>query len=233
MAELRVYSEVGEDGGCLLFTFDPPGLLARGNSMEEAMDLASQAARDLDKFLAQCGRPYSGGGPNPEIVVAETKRRRGKVANGNTSVTFEMDKVPVQVEEIPRFLTVQEHLRRELLELKDLIPEGAYEFRSMPHRMSIERQLNHLADCDRWYLSRLWSNLPRLPRSKDVWDKLAMNLERVRDKLMGLTEEELALVVRTDGEVWSCRKMLRRFMYHERFHLDTIKRDLNLYYQSV
>lgn len=233
MNELRVYAEVGEDGGCLLFTFDPPGLLARGDSVEEAMGLVPQAARDLDRFLTECGRPYPGAGPNPEILVAETKRRRGLVANGNTSVTFEMDKVPVQAEEIPRFLAVQEHLRRELLELKDLIPPGAYEFRSLPHRMSIEKQLSHLAGCDHWYLSRLWSNLPRLPKSKDVWDKLAMNRERVRDKLLSLTEEELALVVRTEGEVWSCRKMLRRYMYHERFHLDTIKRDLNLYYQSV
>jgi len=229
MPELKTYGEVGEDGGCLLFTLNPPGLLARGKSVDEAMARASQAAQALDLFLEGCGRPYPWVGPNPSIIVAETLRRRGNVANGNTSVTFSADRVSVEAEEIPRFLALQAHLRNELLELRDLIPLDAYGFRSLPHRMTIQEQLSHLASCDRWYLSRLWSNLPKLPRSKDVWDKLAMNRERVRDKLLALTSEDLALIKRTEGEVWTCRKMMRRFMYHERFHLDTVKRDLAIY----
>lgn len=229
MSEMKVYAEVGEDGGCMLFTLDPPGLLARGSSVEEAMNRAPEAARALDAFLAGCGRPYPGAGPNPEIVVAETVRRRGKVANGNTSAIFAADKVPVAAEEIPRFLRLQEHLRSELLELKGLIPEGAYAFRSLPHRMTIEKQLSHLASCDRWYLSRLWSGLPRLTKSKDVWDKLQMNRARLQDKMLTLTQDDLALIARKDGEEWTCRKFMRRAMYHERFHLDTIKRDLAIY----
>lgn len=233
MAELKVYAEVGEDQGCLLFTFEPPGLLVRANSTDEAMALAPRAAQALDDFLSQCGNPYPSAGPRPDIVIAETIRRRGKVANGNTSVTFERDLVPVEAEEIPRFLVVLEYQRRELMDLKELIPEAAYGYRSLPHRKTIAEQLIHLASTDRWYLSRLWSNLPRLPRSRDAWDKLQMNRELVMDKLQALTPEDRAMVLRTQGEVWTCRKFMRRLMYHERFHLDTIKRDLALYHGSL
>lgn len=232
MSELKLYAEVGEDKGCLLFTIEPPGLLVRGSSIEEALRLAPQAARELDDFLSGCGQPYVSFGPAPDIVVAETKKRRGKVANGNTSVTFAADLVPVQADDIPRFLTVQEHLRKELMQLKEVIPEAAYSFASMPQRMSILKQLTHLADCDHWYLSRLWSNLPRLSKSRDVWEKLSMNRERVTQVLLNLTSADLALEKRVNGETWTCRKMLRRFMYHERFHLDTIKRDLDLFFNS-
>lgn len=233
MSELRVYAEIGEDQGCLLFTYEPPGLLVRANSMVEAMELAPKAAQGLANFLTQCGSPYPNAGPSPDIIVTETKRRRGKVANGNTSITFEMDKVPVDAEEVPRFLIVLAHQRREFMELRDLIPEGGYDYKSLPHRKTILEQLIHVAGCDRWYLSRLWSDLPRLPRSQDVWNKLELNRERVIDKLLALTPEDRAMVVRTEGEVWTCRKFMRRLMYHERFHLDTIRRDLDLYLSTL
>ncbi|MTI94763.1 MAG: hypothetical protein FH749_04625 [Firmicutes bacterium] len=229
MAQLKVFAETGADGGCLLFTFEPPGMLARGNSVEEALGQASSAASRLDTFLAECGRPYPGAGPSPEILVAETVKRRGKVANGNTSVSFQKDKEPLEAEEIPRFLTVLAHQRKELLDLKAEIPQETYGFKFLPHRKTIEEQLKHIAACERWYLSRLWTDLPRLPRAKDVWEKLALNRELVEQVMQDLTPEDRARVVGIEGEVWTCRKVLRRLMYHERFHIDTTKRDLSMF----
>lgn len=226
MAVLKVYAEVGADGGCLLYSFDPPGLLARGATEDEAMAAAPGALAELRQFLAECNQQGWLPGGDLAVEVAERKCRRGVVANGMTSVTFQRDRVPLLREEIPPFLAVLDHQRLKLLELKERIPPQAYGFKSLPRRKTIAEQLTHIAACDRWYLSRIWQGLPRLRRSRDVWDKLSLNRDLVRRKLMSLTDADLSLVVAPQGEVWTCRKLLRRLMYHEKFHLDTILRDL-------
>lgn len=233
MRELNVYAEVGEDKGCLLFIFDPPGMLVRANSFDAALDRAPGAVNELFALLNGCWQPCPGPGETPNIKVAEVLHRRGKVANGNTSVTFQRDLVPLQPEVIIMFLKAFEGVRRHLLELKAQVPGDAYNYKSMPHRKTIEEQLRHIAVCQGWYLSQLWNNLPRLPRSQDVWHKLELNWGRVIEKLLSLCAEDLALVVRTKGEVWTCQKILRPLFYHEQFHLGTIKRDLKLYFEST
>jgi hypothetical protein len=119
-------------------------------------------------------------------------------------------------------------LRARLLGLRDRIPREAYAFKSLPHRKTIEEQLRHMADCDRWYLTRLWDGLPHLPRARDVWEKLDWNRRRALDKLGNLSEAEPSLQRTKDREVWTTRKVFRRFPYHEKFHLDTVERDLGL-----
>lgn len=181
MAHLRVHAEIGGDGGCLFYTFDPPGLLARGASFEEALAAAPAEAARLRRLLAGGSLPGAAGNPPgaggsllglleepwdegevPEIVVAETIRARYQVANGRTNATFQSDLVPVRRSEVPGFLAVLALLRARLLALRDRIPREAYAFKSLPHRKTIEEQLRHMADCDRWYLTRLWDDLPRL-----------------------------------------------------------------------
>lgn len=226
MQELKVFAEVGEENGCLLFIFDPPGLLVRGETLEAALESAPGAAHELAVLMGNCWQPYVLGN---FVTVAEKILRRGKVANGNTSVTFERDRIPPSRDDITMFLCVLEKVRGQLLELKDKIPPEAYYFRSLPHRKTILEQMSHIAACDRWYLSRLWKGIPRLKPSRGVWEKLYLNRMRVQEKLLDLGDDDLSLVVRTDGEIWTCTKLLRRLMYHERFHLATIIRDLALY----
>ncbi len=234
MAVLQVYAEVGEDGGCLLFTSDPPGLLCRGQNVAGALAAGSSEASQLRHFLAECdclGLLKDQWSPveTPQIDIIETISRRGVVANGNTRATFRRDLEPVIPNELPGFLTILEHLRDTLWTLKGRIPLDAYDFRSLPRRMTIGEQLKHIAACDRWYLSRFWTDLPRLRNSTDVWDRLALNRNLALERLGNLTAEERAAVRTADREVWTPRKLFRRFMYHERFHRDTIVRDLELF----
>jgi len=234
MAVLELYAEIGGDGGCLLFTLDPPGLLARGASLEEALAAAPAEATRLRRLLAGGGllgflkEPWAEG-ERSEFVIAETVTGRHAVANGGTKVTFMRDLIPVRRDEVPGFLAVMKLVRDGLWTLKDRIPPEAYGFKSLPRRGTIEEQLRHVASCDLWYLTRLWDDLPRLPRSTDVWHKLVLNRERALSKLGNLSDAELALECKIDHQIWTTRKLFRRFLYHEKFHWDTIERDLSLY----
>jgi len=138
----------------------------------------------------------------------------------------------VRREEVPGFLSVLAGIREELLSLRGRIPPEAHAFRSLPGRMTIGEQLRHVAGCDHWYLTRLWDDLPRLPRANGVWHKLELERRRALDKLGNLSDAELALERKKDHQVWTARKLFRRFAYHERFHHDTIERDLALFFQA-
>lgn len=50
----------------------------------------------------------------------------------------------------------------------------------------------------------------------------------VEHTLAGLTADQLAVQNVVGGDLWSPRKVMRRLMYHEQFHRDTIVRDLRL-----
>jgi hypothetical protein len=93
-----------------------------------------------------------------------------------------------------------------------------------PATHTILNQLRHAADVERWYLSRLWRNLPRLPRSDSVWQRLEMTRTLVEKWFTQLPDKELARVERYNGELWSARKILRRLVYHEWFHLQATRR---------
>ncbi len=231
---LRVYAEIGGDGGCLLFTFSPPGLLARGPSLEAALASAPMEAERLRVFLDECGclddleQPWSHDG-TPDIVVAETVRRQGRVANGGTRATFTPDLEPVTAGEVARCIALMTHMRETLFALRDTIPSEGYSFRSRPDRMPISEQLRHIAYCECWYLRRFWPDLPRLARTTDVWEKLTQCRGLALSKLTHLTPEDAAAVRKVEGEMWTARKLFRRFLYHETFHRDTVKRDLTVF----
>lgn len=229
--QLEVYSEVGSDGGCLLFTFQPPGLLAWGGTVDNALKRAPQEAFKLRESLANWGLLHLLEGTwdpalEPEVIVVETYNRRGMVANGNTTATFEPDLEPLEPGELNNFIALMRRSRETLLNLRSLIPPEAYSYRSLPHRKTIDEQLRHIASAERWYLSRLWSDLPRLPRSDDAWHKLELNRDLAYEVLGNMTPQELEMTEKVNGETWTPRKVVRRFLYHERFHLDTVARDL-------
>jgi len=95
--------------------------------------------------------------------------------------------------------------------------------------MTTGEQLRHIAGCDRWYLSRFWDDLPRLPRSRDIWHKLELNRELALSRLGNPTPHDRSRSRRIDHQIWCLRKLFRRFAYHEKFHLGTIEWDLALF----
>jgi hypothetical protein len=234
MPKLEVWAEIGGDGACLLFTFDPPGLLARGASLESALAEAVVETGRLRELLVACGqvsllKESWDEGESPELVIRETMNRRGKVATGDTEAAFSRDLEPLRPEEIVAYLALMTQMRLTLLALRDGLSREAYLFRSKPKRMPIGAQLRHVAHCERWYLGRFWSDVEKLPRRPDVWDKLAQCRELVVRRMSDLTPEERAATRKAGGEIWTARKLFRRFLYHEKFHRDTVARDLTLY----
>ena len=83
---------------------------------------------------------------------------------------------------------------------------------------TILQRLWHVCDTEsRYYLLR--AGLPTRPRAPTLEHELRRSAAHVRDVLASMPR---AAVHRTDGEVWTSTKLLRRLARHERGELDAI-----------
>ncbi len=236
----QLYLETGSDGGALLYSFDPPGLVARGASLSEAISAVPTGFAELldirraAEATAMEVRAPQPGAEEPvsatEFSIAERYVRRGVVANGMTTATFTPDLVPMTRAEVEEAIALLAESRRRLVSLRPAIEASAgtgevLGHRSTPARWTIGEQLRHIASAERWYIAKIVKGLPRLPRHDCPWERLTAVRVLVVGALRRLSGAELALQTRDTGEMWTARKVVRRLMYHEKFHRDTIRRD--------
>jgi hypothetical protein len=89
-------------------------------------------------------------------------------------------------------------------------------------RWSIDGILRHIGGAEWWYMERLGRAFPQI----DVPKAPRERLEKVRATLVELLPqlEGVNQVVGLEGELWSPRKMLRRAVWHERDHIDHIRK---------
>jgi hypothetical protein len=89
-------------------------------------------------------------------------------------------------------------------------------------RWSINGILSHISGAEWWYLDRLGLAFPR----KDVPEDPLARLEKVRTLLRATLPalQGSKQVVGIDGEFWSPRKILRRALWHERDHIEHIRK---------
>jgi hypothetical protein len=71
---------------------------------------------------------------------------------------------------------------------------------------------------EQWYLTRLWQ-VPRFPAQKTVLLRLQV-VREAAERLLAASDLTLSdRVVDNGGEAWTLRKVLRRFLEHEREHM--------------
>jgi hypothetical protein len=214
--------EVGPEEGAIAWVLNLPGCHVL-TPLAMAQERAEEATREFLSWLKGHGEEV----PEPPFVFkcVEVVRSREDKRQGRTSAFFQADSEPVWPEEIYWCLKLMAYSRQDLLELLESLPQGALEWgKAGKSQWTIKTYLQHIASAERWYLTKFWPRLPDLGRAPTP----LIRLERVRalslEKLMGASEEERRKVVKVkDGERWSLRKILRRMIYHERYHFWKIK----------
>jgi hypothetical protein len=131
---------------------------------------------------------------------------------------FEDDCRPLSLSEVELALRLLAIVRRELLDLVDMVPASKLAIYAHAARFgSINGMLSHIAATEWWYCDGLgminqWHEFPP--------DMPMTQLEAVRDHtnhcLLDLIDDD-RIRVRT-GEKWSARKLVRRLLWHERKH---------------
>lgn len=228
MPKYAVYLETASRV-CLAHVPDLPGCVLRAASRDAVVQHLPNAIRDHHTWLRRHGEPAPPQDEPIEFEVAGTVIGMGPFDPGDPAALFQPDHEPVSPEDLEKHLRLMDHSRADLLELVRDLPDDVLEWQADRQSFSINRILRHIGGAEQWYVSRVvdpkslppeWENDAELP----IFEFLDMERRTAIARLRELTDRERSQIFYptqwTDhrGEPWTARKVLRRFLEHEREH---------------
>ena len=217
--------EVGRDGWATVWVGELLGLFVNESSEDEAL-------RQLPGAIVACLQWLRQHGEDTEaldaVTVAVTERQTPELdlAYGEYAALFARDRVPVSDDDLVQAMRWMRYMRDDTLDLVARLPAGAMEWRRTPdHKYSIADYLEHIARAERWYLTRLWPEVPPHVPGPTPLISLAQSRERALNRLLTMPVDLRGKVVYFGGgDLWTSRKVLGRYLYHERYHVRSIAR---------
>lgn len=135
---------------------------------------------------------------------------------------FKTDWKPLTQMDVEHILQVISWNRQELVEAISGLDDSTLDKTLEEGEWPIRRIISHLGRSEWWLVDRLDRTHPEDQLSGDAFERLLEergNLVTILPDLIDLNQ-----VVGKDGEIWSPRKVLRRVCWHERDHIQHIKR---------
>ncbi len=252
-----LYLEVGaQDGWCSVHCPDLPGVGYKTPAKEVALALAPArlaaevdwAARHGVPAVARPLGPGGGQGPGQEpepgaglpFTVGGEVTLDVPVATGDTEATFAPELEPLDDAYLTFCLGYLRASRRALMAMVAAVPASFLAWRPAPGKRSVGEILGHVSDGEAFYAvrleppekatARLWADYAGCDLGLDPAGRLERTRDMVLARVDSLGDEDRARVARHDphAEVWTARKVLRRMIWHERYHARQIEAFLTL-----
>jgi hypothetical protein len=220
--KFRIGLESGDENRSISWVLGHPGCFAYGPDPDSALAAAHQAIHDYQAWVAARGDSWLEG---DEVEVQAVERWDVFFVNENyepvgegyaVNAWFLDDWKPLAQLEVDRGLKILEWTRKDLLQTVRGLDQARLERTYPGERWSISGLLKHVANAEWWYLDRLGLGFAR----HLLHDGVDERLEKVRTHLVDVLPNLVGnqLVVGTEAEFWSPRKLLRRAAWHERDH---------------
>ena len=200
------------DRGCLLYSLDCPGAFARGRSREEA---AGKLPADVAAFCRWAEWPV----PSGSVEITEEKYQpEMKVEDADSDLLFACERQPMTAEEYGRLKRLVLRSAAAFETLYAAIPDqdatlgdarGTFygEYPNTARTMYL-----HTNRVTAYYVGEMGAEMENLPGFYENRVRGLAALEEVQDFL------SLPVIEGSYGELWSVRKVLRRFLWHDRIH---------------
>jgi len=212
----KVYLDVEEgtlsEGGPLAHIPALPGCAARGRTKEEALSNLKDLLGDYLALFGKEDESLPVRVADVELDVEETK-----------ALTLPEDKEPLKREEVGTLLRKTKLSRQALLDRVSGLSDEVLAWKRDEDAWAIKQILEHIANAEWWYIQRL-TDWPH-----DPLERLEAIRKMAVERLGNLTTEELERVTIHYGEEWTARKVFRRFLEHEREHMEHIEEVLEEY----
>jgi len=215
-----------------------PGCFTRGSTREAVLASLGKAIADHLAFLGAHGHRLEGGSSG-FAVVEEVEGIPELGESGGAVALFASDKASVGAQEFDGSLNLMQWNRGELLALIQPIPEDTRNARALPGKRTLNETLRHVMNAEEWYISRLGLGVQkeyegharrlRLGRRQTIPERLVVTRKAAVQTLKEVFERgKLGIFTRVahtrhPEEEWTFRKVLRRFVEHEREHIGTIR----------
>lgn len=207
------------DDGYLVYAGNYPGAYARGMTKEEALKKMPDEIRSYQ--LWSCGDNIK---DNVSIEIQEEKKSNLHIRDADSDVLFESEQPPLS--------------EKEYLHLKSLVLKSARDFKvlydSFPKKdvtnkksrttfygsvpMTANEILIHTNGVTNYYIGEIGG---RFNSHSDIFENRMAALECV-ETLPHFLENKC--FKGSHGELWSLRKVMRRFIWHDRIHAKSMYR---------
>jgi hypothetical protein len=152
---------------------------------------------------------------------------------------FKPDREPATDAGIATAIRRLGYARRDLIEAVIGLSDAALDWQPPGGKRTLRANLHHVRNCHGWYLTRVlgWSAVEALmpePWPQETFSSLEWTIRRAVDALLELPNSLRAGTFQAErpDEEWSARKMLRRFVEHEREHVEVVRRTVQAWRES-
>jgi predicted RNase H-like HicB family nuclease len=225
---------IGQDGSTSAHVHDLMGCSTLAGTRERALTKLGSAIPDYYRWLGSNGEKVPAV-RSPEIIVVEEVHTFGSPGDaGGPDPLFKCDRIECTRVDISRCLQLLSYTRADLDNVTSKISSTVLDWKPQSEPRSIRNTLNHVANVDIWYLSRIRAD-PGLDkkRTKDVFEFLEYARSLVREILPSLTRKQRNGIFHPKNGSdyswpWTATKVLHRLVSHERQHTRYLQRILSL-----
>lgn len=205
-----VWEHNGRD--TLLYAVDFVGAYTRGETLEAAV---RKMQAEICSYLKWCGKKAV---TSMDIVIIEEKVSELAICDADSDVLFESEKAPLTAEEYIKLKALALKSAQDFLALYDSVPDK--NATAAPERKTFYGQVprtanemyEHTKNVNTYYFAEIAVDADHDGNIYECRKRGFEALESNPDFLQNAVTEG------SYGEDWSLRKVLRRFIWHDRIH---------------
>ena len=216
---MKVYCVWEHNGNdTLLYAIDYIGAYTRGESLEIAK---AKMPKEIVSYLKWLGEDTA---DNIEVVIVGKKSSDLAIQDADSDVLFESEKAPLTVDEYEKLKALALKSAKDFLSLYESIPdkratsiaERKTFYGQVPR--SADEMYEHTKNVNEYYFAEIEVDADNSGTIYECRKRGFEALEAKPDFLQNLVIEG------SYGENWSLRKVLRRFIWHDRIHAKAMYR---------
>ncbi len=205
-----VWEHNGRD--TLLYAVDFVGAYTRGETLEAAV---RKMQAEICSYLKWCGKKAV---TSMDIVIIEEKVSELAICDADSDVLFESEKAPLTAEEYIKLKALALKSAQDFLALYDSVPDK--NATAAPERKTFYGQVprtanemyEHTKNVNTYYFAEIAVDADHDGNIYECRKRGFESLEASPDFLQNTVRKG------SYGEDWSLRKVLRRFIWHDRIH---------------
>ena len=205
-----VWEHNGDD--TLLYAVDYIGAYTRGENLEIAI---AKMPHEISSYLKWLGEDTS---DNMEAVIVGEKDSDLAIKDADSDVLFENEKAPLTADEYEKMKALALKSSKDFLALYQSIPDKSVTaiverktfYGTVPR--SADEMYEHTRNVNEYYFAEIDIDADN---SGNIYECRKRGFEILETKLDYLDNP---VIEGSYGEDWSLRKVLRRFIWHDRIH---------------
>ena len=203
------------EGGCLVYAENFPGAFVRGRNYENAI---AKFPKEIESWLDWANGGFENEEPFEVELVQEKKNDDLRICDADSDVIFDSEREPLTKEEYQKLKILALRSAMDFERLYDSVPDKKMNI--VPPRETFygkipstaEEMYNHTMNVNSYYFGEIGVEVENGPDILSCRQKGFDELEKQENFL------ENKVFDGSYGEEWSLRKVLRRFIWHDRIH---------------